>query len=79
MRWIIPFRELGLSDVARVGGKNASLGQLPGGLARMEFVFAGWVGVHPLALTRYEVLARDVRGRIDRRRGEAAQGLSWRR
>src|ERR1039458_6310377 len=28
---------------------------LPGdgvGLARMEFVFAGWVGVHPLALTR---------------------------
>ncbi len=23
------------------------------GLARMEFVFASWVGVHPLALTRY--------------------------
>ena len=28
MKWIIPFRELGLADVALVGGKNASLGQL---------------------------------------------------
>ncbi len=26
------------------------------GLARMEFVFAGWVGVHPLALTRFATL-----------------------
>ena len=26
--WILPFRELGLADIARVGGKNASLGQL---------------------------------------------------
>ena len=26
------------------------------GLARMEFVFAGWVGIHPLALTRFETL-----------------------
>jgi pyruvate,water dikinase len=35
------------------------LAQIPNdgvGLARMEFVFAGWVGVHPLALTRYDSL-----------------------
>jgi len=44
------------------------LAQQPGhgvGLARMEFVFAGWVGVHPLALTRYEQLAPDVRRQVD--------------
>jgi pyruvate,water dikinase len=35
------------------------------GLARMEFVFAGWVGVHPLALTRYSTLDESVRRRID--------------
>jgi pyruvate, water dikinase len=35
------------------------LAQIPNdgvGLARMEFVFAGWVGIHPLALTRYSSL-----------------------
>jgi len=36
------------------------------GLARMEFIFAGWVGVHPLALTRYATLAPDVRAQVDR-------------
>jgi pyruvate,water dikinase len=36
------------------------------GLARMEFVFAGWVGVHPLALTRYASLPAAVRQEIDR-------------
>ena len=35
------------------------------GLARMEFVFASWVKVHPLALTRYEQLADDVRQDVD--------------
>ncbi len=35
------------------------------GLARMEFVFAGWVGVHPLALTRYATLAASARGQVD--------------
>ena len=35
------------------------------GLARMEFVFAGWVGVHPLALTRYATLAPAVRRQVD--------------
>jgi len=35
------------------------------GLARMEFVFAGWVGVHPLALTRYASLASSVQRQVD--------------
>ncbi|MGO8997710.1 MAG: phosphoenolpyruvate synthase [Polyangiaceae bacterium] len=35
------------------------------GLARMEFVFAGWVGVHPLALTRYATLAASVQRQVD--------------
>ncbi len=36
------------------------------GLARMEFVFAGWVGVHPLALTRYASLPPELRREVDR-------------
>jgi pyruvate,water dikinase len=36
------------------------------GLARMEFIFASWVGVHPLALTRYETLSPEVRSDVDR-------------
>ncbi len=36
------------------------------GLARMEFIFAGWVGVHPLALTRYDTLPPAVQREIDR-------------
>jgi pyruvate,water dikinase len=36
------------------------------GLARMEFIFAGWVGVHPLALTRYASLPPETRCDIDR-------------
>jgi pyruvate, water dikinase len=35
------------------------------GLARMEFVFAGWVGVHPLALTRYATLPAAVQREVD--------------
>jgi pyruvate,water dikinase len=35
------------------------------GLARMEFVFAGWVGVHPLALTRYATLPIAVQREVD--------------
>ena len=27
-RWVIPFREIGMSDLPRVGGKNASLGEM---------------------------------------------------
>jgi pyruvate,water dikinase len=36
------------------------------GLARMEFIFAGWVGVHPLALTRYSTLPAETQRAIDR-------------
>lgn len=35
------------------------------GLARMEFVFASWVKVHPLALTRYESLPDAVKHEVD--------------
>jgi len=36
------------------------------GLARMEFVFASWVGVHPLALTRYDTLPGSIKAAVDR-------------
>ncbi len=36
------------------------------GLARMEFIFAGWVGVHPLALTRYATLPAATQREVDR-------------
>lgn len=42
--------------------------QLPSdgvGLLRMEFVFAGRVKVHPLAITRYDTLPAEVRWQID--------------
>jgi pyruvate,water dikinase len=48
--------------------KAFAMAQLPAdgvGLARMEFVFAGWVGVHPLALTRYDQLPHDLRTKVD--------------
>ncbi len=32
----------------------------------MEFIFASWVGVHPLALTRYESLTPSMRAEVDR-------------
>jgi pyruvate,water dikinase len=35
------------------------------GLARMEFIFAGWVKVHPLALTRFETLPPRVRQEVE--------------
>jgi len=45
-----------------------SLARLPSdgvGLARLEFVFASWVGVHPLALTRYDDLTDPVKRDVD--------------
>jgi pyruvate,water dikinase len=45
------------------------LAQLPNdgvGLARMEFIFASWVRVHPLALTRYDQLDDATRREVDR-------------
>lgn len=35
------------------------------GLVRMEFVFAGWVKVHPLALTRFATLPRETQKEIE--------------
>jgi pyruvate,water dikinase len=35
------------------------------GLARMEFIFASWVKVHPLALTRYGELDEATRAQVD--------------
>jgi pyruvate,water dikinase len=35
------------------------------GLARMEFIFASWVKVHPLALTRYSQLDPQTRAQVD--------------
>jgi pyruvate, water dikinase len=35
------------------------------GLARMEFIFASWVKVHPLALTRYAQLEPSARSEVD--------------
>lgn len=35
------------------------------GLARMEFVFASWVQVHPLALTRYDQLPLATQRKVD--------------
>ena len=37
------------------------------GLARIEFVFAGWVGIHPLALSRFEALPHKVKLEVARR------------
>ncbi|QIN84751.1 phosphoenolpyruvate synthase [Rubrobacter tropicus] len=48
------------------------LAQIPNdgvGLARMEFIFAGWVGVHPLALTRFDGLPPKVRLEVQRLTG----------
>ncbi|MGZ6141708.1 MAG: phosphoenolpyruvate synthase [Myxococcales bacterium] len=35
------------------------------GLARMEFIFASWVKVHPLALTQYAALDPETRAQVD--------------
>jgi pyruvate,water dikinase len=45
------------------------------GLLRMEFVFASHVRVHPLALTRYETLPKEVRRQVD----EATEGYQDKR
>ncbi len=35
------------------------------GLARIEFIFASWVRLHPLALTRYHELPEDIKIQVD--------------
>ncbi len=47
------------------------------GLARMEFIFASWVGVHPLALTRYATLPIDLRREVDARTAGAADKTQY--
>jgi pyruvate,water dikinase len=47
--------------------RHAMLPSAGVGLARMEFVFASWVGVHPLALTRYGTLSPAVQREVDAR------------
>jgi pyruvate,water dikinase len=37
------------------------------GLARMEFIFADWVGIHPLALTRFDTQPPQIRREIEKR------------
>lgn len=44
--------------------KHAQLPVAGIGLARMEFIYAAHVGVHPLALTRHETLAPDLRHQV---------------
>jgi pyruvate,water dikinase len=47
------------------------------GLARMEFVFAGWVGAHPLALTRFDSLDAATRREVDERTGGAPDKTAY--
>jgi pyruvate,water dikinase len=47
------------------------------GLARMEFVLSGWVGVHPLALTRYHRLSPVARAAVDARLGGAVDRVEF--
>ena len=48
-----------------VAFKQAAIPNDGVGLARMEFIFANWVQVHPLALTRYATLPVDVQQQVD--------------
>ncbi len=67
MRRVVPFKEPGRTDVGRVGGKNAW--RLPAdgvGLARLEFIAAHQVKVHPMALLHPERIDPHDRHVIDR-------------
>jgi pyruvate,water dikinase len=45
--------------------KHAAIPNDGVGLARMEFIFANWVQVHPLALTRYDSMPAEIRRQVD--------------
>ena len=45
--------------------KHAAIPNDGVGLARMEFIFANWVQVHPLALTRYDSLPAEIKKQVD--------------
>jgi pyruvate,water dikinase len=44
--------------------KDAAIPNDGVGLARMEFIFANWIQVHPLALTRHDTLPDDIRRKV---------------
>jgi pyruvate,water dikinase len=48
-----------------VAFKEASIPNDGVGLARMEFIFATWIKVHPLALTRFDTLPETVRREVE--------------
>ena len=61
--YIVPFEQLGMHDVERVGGKNASIGEMIGKLARVGVQVPG--GFATTAAAYREFLARDgLAGRI---------------
>ena len=45
--------------------RNAQLPADGVGLARMEFIFASWMKIHPLALLHYDALDAELRAQID--------------
>ncbi len=47
------------------------------GLARMEFILASWIGVHPMALVRYAKLPPELQLQVDRRTGGHVDGPAY--
>jgi pyruvate,water dikinase len=66
--YVIPFEQLGMQDVERVGGKNASLGEMIGALGRLGVRVPG--GFATTAQAYREFLAQD--GLAERIRAELA-------
>jgi len=68
-KYIVPFEQLGMHDVERVGGKNASIGEMIGSLARVGVQVPG--GFATTADAYREFLARDgLAGRIQTALGQ---------
>ncbi|NBU24761.1 MAG: phosphoenolpyruvate synthase, partial [Gammaproteobacteria bacterium] len=67
---VLPFEQLSMHDVERVGGKNASIGELIGSLARLGVKVPG--GFATTAAAYRDLLARDG---LDARIRDALQGL----
>jgi pyruvate,water dikinase len=69
-RYVVPFEDLGMADVARVGGKNASLGEMISALSQAGVRVPG--GFATTADAFWEFLKHDG---LDRRINEALRGL----
>jgi pyruvate, water dikinase len=69
-RYVVPFEELGMGDVGRVGGKNASLGEMISALAEAGVRVPG--GFATTADAFWLFLRHD---QLDRRIAAALQGL----